>query len=234
MNEVPLKVISSMATRALLGELAERYRATTGRVVATEAAGGVDVAKRIRAGEEFDVVVLASDVIDALIGEGRLLPGRVDVVRSPIAVAVRKGVPRPDIGSEAAVKQAVSAARTLSYSTGPSGRHLERTFERWGILDAIRERIVVPPPGVPVASLVAEGKAEIGFQQLSELIGHDGIDVLGLVPPEIQSVTIFSGGIGARSARADAARELLAFLASPETAETKRRYGMESAHADGD
>src|SRR5690606_39400908 len=99
--------------------------------------------------------------------------------------------PRPDLGSEAAVKQAVEAARSLSYSTGPSGRHLEKVFERWGILDAIRDRIVVPPPGVPVASLVAEGKAEIGFQQLSELIGRDGIDVLGLVPAAIQSVTIF-------------------------------------------
>ena len=221
-----------MATRGVLAELGERYRETAGRPVETEAAGGVDVAKRVRAGEEFDVVVLASDVIDALIGEGRLLPGRVDIVRSPIAVAVRTGSARPDLGSEAAVKEAVRTARSLSYSTGPSGRHLERTFERWGILDEIRDRIVVPPPGVPVASLVAEGKAEIGFQQLSELIGRDGIDVLGLVPPEIQSVTIFSGGVGARCARPEAARALLDFLASPATAETKQRYGMESAHTD--
>jgi molybdate transport system substrate-binding protein len=228
-NEVPLKVISSMATRDVLAELASRYERATGRRVETEAAGGVDVAKRVRAGEGVDVVVLASDVIDELISEGRLLAGRVDVVRSPIAVAIRAGSRRPDIRSEAAVKHAVAAARSLSYSTGPSGQYLEKMFDRWGILDPIRARIVVPPPGVPVASLVADGTAEIGFQQLSELSGRPGIDVLGSLPPEIQSVTVFSGGVSAGCPLPEAARALLDFLASPETAQTKQRYGMESA-----
>lgn len=230
MNEVPLKVLSSMATRGVLAELCSEYERTTGKSVDAEAAGGVDVAKRVRAGEAFDVVVLASDVIDLLISESLLLSGsRVDVVKSPIAVAIRSGAPRPDIDSEAAVKRAVAGAKSLSYSTGPSGRYLEKTFERWGILDAIRPRIVVPPPGVPVASLVAEGSAEIGFQQLSELIDKPGIEVLGSLPAEIQSVTIFSGGISAISSRPEAARELLHFMASPEAAEAKRRYGLEAA-----
>ncbi len=230
MTEAPLKLLSSMATRGVLAELAREYERASGRTVAAEAAGGVDVAKRVRAGEAFDVVVLASDVIDLLISESLLLSGsRVDIVRSPIAVAVRAGAPRPDIGSEAAVKHAVTAAKSLSYSTGPSGRHLEKTFERWGVLETIRPRIVVPPPGVPVASLVADGKAEIGFQQLSELIDKPGIDVVGLVPDEIQSVTVFSGGISALCAEPDAARALLDFLASPQTAEAKRRYGLEPA-----
>lgn len=229
MNEGPLKLISSMATRGVLAELASRCQSAAGWRVELAAAGGVDVAKRVRAGEEFDVVVLASDVIDELIAEGRLAGPRVDIVRSSIAVAVRAGASHPVIGSEVAVKQAVSAAASLSYSTGPSGRYLERTFERWGILDEIRGRIVVPPPGVPVASLVADGTAEIGFQQSSELIGHPGIEVLGPLPAEIQSVTIFSGGIGAQCSRPEAARALLEFLGSPVTAETKERYGMEGA-----
>src|SRR5690606_7062021 len=211
-------------------ELSSLYERSAGRRVETEAAGGVDVAKRIRSGEPVDVVVLASDFIDALIAEGHLVSrSRVDLVRSPIAVAIRAGAPAPDIGNEAAVKRAVVAAKTLSYSTGPSGRYLEKTFERWGLLDAIRPRIVVPPPGTPVASVVADGSAELGFQQLSELIDKPGIDVLGTLPDEIQSVTIFSGGISAISADPDAARALLAFLAAPDTADAKRRYGLEPA-----
>lgn len=229
MNDAPLKVISSMATRAVLTELAARYAAESGQRVDTEAAGGVDVAKRVRAGEEFDTVVLASDVIDGLIDEGRLLPGRVDIVRSPIAVAARAGAPRPDIASEAAVREAVAEARSLSYSTGPSGRYLEGLFERWGLLRDVRPRIVVPPPGVPVASLIADGHAEIGFQQLSELIDRPGIAVLGPLPPEIQSVTVFSGGVTAVCSRVDAARALLEFLASAGTADAKQRHGMQGA-----
>lgn len=230
MNEAPVKLLSSMATRAVLAELAAQFQEATGRAVEAEAAGGVDVAKRVRAGEAFDVVVLARDVIDLLISESVLLSGsRVDIVASPIAVAVRADAARPDISSEEAVKRAVAAAKTLSYSTGPSGRYLEKTFERWGLLDAIRPRIVVPPPGTPVASVVADGSAELGFQQLSELIDKPGIDVLGTLPDEIQSVTIFSGGISAISADPDAARALLAFLAAPDTADAKRRYGLEPA-----
>jgi len=229
-NEAPVKLLSSMATRAVLAELAAQFQEATGRAVEAEAAGGVDVAKRVRAGEAFDVVVLARDVIDLLISESVLLSGsRVDIVASPIAVAVRADAARPDISSEEAVKRAVAAAKTLSYSTGPSGRYLEKTFERWGLLDAIRPRIVVPPPGTPVASVVADGSAELGFQQLSELIDKPGIDVLGTLPDEIQSVTIFSGGISAISADPDAARALLAFLAAPDTADAKRRYGLEPA-----
>ena len=230
MNEAPLKLLSSMATRGILAELASEFQAASGRAVEAEAAGGVDVAKRVRAGEAFDVVVLASDVIDVLISESVLLSGsRVDIVASPIAVAVRAGAARPDIASEEAVKRAVAGAKSLSYSTGPSGRYLEKTFAGWGILAAVRPRIVVPPPGVPVASLVADGSAEIGFQQLSELIDKPGIDVLGPLPDEIQSVTIFSGGISALSARPEAARALLEFMAVPTTAAAKRRYGLEPA-----
>src|SRR5581483_12145047 len=98
-----------------------------------------------------------------------LLPdSRVDLVRSGIAIAVRDGASQPDVGTEEAVKRAVSGAKTLSYSTGPSGVYLEKLFDRWGILQEIRSRIVVPPPGVPVGSLVANGTVELGFQQLSE------------------------------------------------------------------
>jgi molybdate transport system substrate-binding protein len=230
MTAVPLKLVSSMATREVLAELVAQYERATGEPVAAEAAGGVDVAKRVQAGETVDVVVLAADAIEKLIAAGKVVAGsRVDVVRSGVAVAVRAGAPRPAIDTEAALKRAVEAARSLSYSTGPSGVHLESTFARWGILAAIRERIVVPPPGVPVASLVADGRAELGFQQASELLGRPGVDVLGPLPAPTQIMTIFAGGIAAACTRPDAARALLAYLASPAAAEAKRRYGMEPA-----
>jgi molybdate transport system substrate-binding protein len=226
----PLKLISSMATREVLSEIVCLYQRDTARPVSAEAAGGVDVAKRVQAGEAVDVVILAANAIDKLIAGGKLLPGsRVDLVRSGIALAVKAGAGKPDIGSEEAVKKAVLAAQTLSYSTGPSGVYLETMFERWGILEQTRSRIVVPPPGIPVGSLVASGAAELGFQQLSELLNLPGIEVAGSLPPAIQHVTIFSGGISVGCAEPAAARALLSFMASPALAAVKHRHGMEAA-----
>ncbi len=227
MAENPLKLLSSMATREVLRDLAARYRESTGVEVAAEAAGGVDVAKRVERGEAIDVVVLASNVIDKLIAAGKALPGAHALVRSPTAVAVRAGAPIPPIATEEELKRAVLAARSLSYSTGPSGAHLEHTFERWGILAEVRQRIVVAPPGTPVASLVASGAAELGFQQWSELRDVAGVRVLGPLPPAIQMITTFSGAVATASARPADARALLDFLASPDAADTKRRFGMD-------
>ncbi len=154
---------------------------------------------------------------------------RVDLVQSGVSIAVRAGAPRPDISSEDALKRAVLNAKTLSYSTGPSGVYLEKMFARWGILEDIRPRIVVPPPGKPVGSLVADGTVELGFQQLSELINLAGIDVVGPLPAAVQTITIFSGGVSANCAQPDAARAVLKFMASPAAADAKQRHGMESA-----
>jgi molybdate transport system substrate-binding protein len=225
-----LKLISSMATREVLNELAARYERDTSRKISTEAAGGVDVAKRVQNGEAVDIVVLASNAIDKLIADGKVLAGsRVDLVQSGVSIAVRAGAPRPDISSEDALKRAVLNAKTLSYSTGPSGVYLEKMFARWGILEEIRARIVVPPPGKPVGSLVADGTVELGFQQLSELINLKGIDVVGPLPAAVQTITIFSGGVSASCSEPDAARAALKFMASPAAADAKKRHGMEPA-----
>lgn len=225
-----LRIISSMATRQLLADLVARYPQAQVRPISIESVGGVDAARRVQAGEVFDAVVLASNAIEQLIASGRINAGsRVDLVRSGVAIAVRAGAPRPDIGSEDAVRQAVVAARSLSYSTGPSGVHLAQVFERWGITDEIKGRIVQAPPGVPVGTLVARGDVELGFQQLSELMNLPGIDVLGPLPSAIQIITTFSAGVAATSTRPDAVRALLAFLVSPEAEAAKRRNGMDAA-----
>lgn len=222
--------ISSMATRPVLADLAAAYRARTGVEVAIESVGGVDAARRVLAGEAFDVVVLASDAIARLAAAGRVIAGsEAALVHSGVAVAVRAGAARPDLGSEDAVRAAVLAARSLSYSTGPSGVQLARLFERWGIADQIASRIVQAPPGVPVGSLVARGEVELGFQQLSELLPLPGIEIIGPLPPAIQITTTFTAAVCTGAAQPDAARALLAFLQSPEAAEAKRRHGMDPA-----
>ena len=217
-----------MATRQVLAELTAGFEQATGHRASIEAVGGVDAARRVLAGEAFDVVVLAADAIARLLAASCIVPGSVvDLVHSGVAVAVPAGAPLPDIDSEDAVRQAVLAARSISYSTGPSGVALAQLFERWGIADEIAGRMVQAPPGVPVGSLVAKGEVALGFQQLSELLHVQGITIVGPLPPAVQITTTFSAGIGAKSQQADAARALLAYMASPQAADAKRKQGME-------
>lgn len=219
-----------MATRQVLAELARDFERRSGRPVAIESIGGVDAAKRVAAGEAFDFVVLAADAIDKLAAGAHVRAGsRVDLVNSGVAIAVKAGAPRPDVSTEDALKRAVLAAPSIGYSTGPSGTALVRLFERWGISAQVQDRLQQARPGVPVGSMVASGEVALGFQQLSELIHLQGIDLLGGMPAAVAIDTIFCGGVCATAAQAEAARELLAFMASPEAAAAKRRHGMEPA-----
>jgi molybdate transport system substrate-binding protein len=228
--DTPLRGISSMATRRLLTELAQAWQREGGTPLALESVGGVDAARRVQAGEAFDAVFLASDALDALEAAGWLAPGsRVDLARSGVAVAVRAGAPHPDITTEAAVRRAIEEAASIAYSTGPSGTALLRLFARWGIAEAVQDRTVQAPPGVPVGELVARGEAELGFQQWSELMHLGGIDVLGPLPRAIQIETVFSGAVAASSQRADAVHALLRFMASPACTDAKKRQGMAPA-----
>lgn len=216
-----------MATRQLLADLAADWQQRSGCVVKVESVGGVDAARRVDAGEAFDVVVLALDVINKLIKTGRVVAdSRADLVNSGVSVCVRAGAALPDISSETALKNAVLAARSIGYSTGPSGVALIKLFEHWGISEQVLPRCVQAPAGVPVGGMVARGEVELGFQQLSELLFVGGIAIVGPLPEAVQINTIFSAGLCSASTQNDTVREFLAFLVSLDALDAKRRNGM--------
>jgi molybdate transport system substrate-binding protein len=226
-----LRLISSMATKPLLADLVALYKAHAPDVqVRVESVGGVDAVRRVQAGETFDGVVLASDAIDKLITSGHVLAGnRADLVRSSVAVAVAAGQAMPDISTEAALRAAVLAAPKLGYSTGPSGVQLAKLFEAWGITEEIAPRIVQARPGVSVASLLVQGQVTLGFQQRSEMLGVQGIRLVGSLPQAVEITTIFSGAIASSSPQAQALRALLAFWTSKACDDAKANHGMPSA-----
>lgn len=227
-----LTLISSMATRHLLTALATAHADTGGPATRIESVGGVDAARRVQEGEAFDLVVLAADAIARLDAAGCLKPGSIrPIADSSVAIAVRAGAARPDIATEAALRAAVLQARAIGYSTGPSGSALLQLFERWGLADALKARLVQARPGVPVGSLVASGEVELGFQQLSELQGLDGITLLGGMPPGADIVSRFSGAVTANAAQPDAAQALLDFMAGPTTDALMRQHGMRAVQA---
>ena len=223
-----LNLMSSIATREALRELAPMFEQTGGCKVALSFAGGVDIVRRLRAGEGgVDVVILQASAVEELVQAGALAAGsRVDFASSTVGVAVRAGAPRPDLGSGEAVMRALLAAKSIAISSGPSGVYLLGLFERMGIP---REKVVQTKPGMMAGEVVARGEAEIGFQQLSELLPVKGIDFLGPLPNEIQHVTVFSGGVHAGSVHPQVARELMQFLASPAAAPVLRAKGLEPA-----
>lgn len=219
-----------MATRQLLGELARAFEAHAAWRVAIESMGGVDAARLVRGGEPLDLVVLASTVMEQLEKEGFIVPGsRSDIARSGVAIAVRAGLSHPAIASEDDVKRAVLGADKISYSSGPSGNHLKRIFQRWNIADAIADRTIEAKPGIPVGQLLARGEADLGFQQLSEFLDLEGIDIVGPLPSELQTMTVFTAGVSTRAVHPDGTRAFVAYLMSPETQAVKQRFGMDAA-----
>ena len=225
-----LRGISSMATRAMLAELAQSCPRECAVDIRFESVGGVDAARRVREGEPFDVVVLAGDAIDKLIAAGSVLPdSRADLVVSKTVVAVPRCAAEFDVSTEQALRKAVLEAAAIGHSTGPSGTAVLALLQRWGVLDAVRDRLVQAPAGVPVGRLLEQGKATLGFQQTSELMGLDGVRVLGELPSGCEIVTRFTAGVCSVSRQQQAARALIAYLASPRTAQVKRSHGMEPA-----
>jgi molybdate transport system substrate-binding protein len=222
--------ISSMATRHILAEIAASQGAATGRPVNVNSMGGVDAAKRVESGDSVDIVVLAADALANLARGGFVRADSVaDIARSALAAAVKAGGSKPDLSNDDAAMRALQGARAIAYSTGPSGDHIVALFKRWEIFAEIEARLVKAPPGVPVGKLVADGTAEIGFQQLSELQGLPGIEIVGSLSPALRAVTNFAAGIAASAADPQGAAEFIAALRAPSARDVYTRHGMEPA-----
>ena len=230
-----IKVIGSPGFREAYNELVPAFEKASGHRVTTEWGGVNDVAKRVAGGEWADVVILPVAQIDDLLKQGKLVAGsRTDVAKSGVGVAVRAGAPKIDISSANGLKQALLAAKTISYSTGPSGVHMARLIQQWGIGDAVKSKIVVAASDTPVGVVIARGDAEIGFQQVSELVHVKGIDYLGPLPAEAQEVTVFAAGLHKSAAAPDAAKALMKFLSAPVAAPVIRKTGMDPAGSRSD
>jgi molybdate transport system substrate-binding protein len=225
-----IKVLSTQAVEGAYRELVLPFEKASGHKVTTTFTGTLDAQKRIAAGEAYDLIIMAAPAIDDLIKSGKVAPGsRVDLASSGVGVAVRAGAPKPDIHSTEALKKTLLAAKSIGYSTGPSGVYLTGLFSRLGIADQIKSKLKQTATGVFVGSMIASREVEIGFQQVSELAHYPGIDYVGPLPADIQNVTVFSSGtqIGAKSV--DAARAWTTFLTSPPAAAVFRSKSMEPA-----
>jgi molybdate transport system substrate-binding protein len=221
-----IKVIASNAVREPYRELVPIFEKTTGHKVTIDWGGTVDIVRRVGGGEIADIVIIPAARIDDFIKQ-RVLVGRTDLARSGVGVAVRAGASRPDISSAAALRSALLAAKSIVLSSGPSSVYLPTLFEKMGIADALKPKIIQIGPGLPVGETIARGEGEIGFTQMSELMSVKGIDYLGPLPAEIQFITVFSAGLHAAAAAPEAARALLKFLTAPEAAPVLRSHGME-------
>jgi molybdate transport system substrate-binding protein len=222
-----IKLLASTAIKDAYLELLPQFEKATGHKVSAAWSSTPDIQKRIAAGEAADLVILGNSGTEELLKQGKLAPSRANFAKSGIGVAVRAGAPKPDISSADAVKKSVLAAKSVAYSAGASGIYLVSMFEKLGISDQVKSKTAMVRPGEPVGEVVARSDAEIGFQQVSELISVKGIEYLGPLPAEIQNITLFSGGIHSATKEADAATALLKFLTAPPATPTLKKHGLE-------
>jgi molybdate transport system substrate-binding protein len=228
-----IRVMISGGFSAALRDLAPAYKQQTGHtleIVAGPSMGTTPQAipNRLARGEQADVVIMVGYALDDLIKAGTVAAdSRVDLARSPIAMAVRAGAPKPDISTVDRFRQALLNARSIAYSDSASGVYIQNEmFPKLGIADAVRTKSKMIP-ATPVGEVVARGDAEIGFQQLSELRPVPGIDIVGVIPPEVQKITVFAGGVVTNAQHGASARALLAFLASLAAAPSIANSGLE-------
>ena len=216
-----LRVLSTKGLAGVLGKMGSRVE------IETTLLPTVLLMERIRAGETADVAILLADSIDALVREGVLMPGRVDLARSLVGIAVKKGAPKPDISTVEAFVAAMRAAKSLALSqAGASGLYFAGLLERLGIAEAVKAKARIIPSGF-TGELVRRGETEIAVQQISELLAVPGLDIVGTLPAGIGSVSVFSAGIFAANARKEEASALVAMLSAAEAEDIYAANGLE-------
>lgn len=223
-----IKMIASNAVKEAYLELVPQFEKATGHKVVLDWGGTADVIRRVNAGETADLVIAPRDTIDALIASGKLAMGsRTDHVKSLTAVAVRRGVPKPDISSGEALSRALLASKSIIVSGGPSGTYMIGLFQKMGIADQIKPKMKQLAPGANPGQAMARGEGDIGFTQVSEFLPVKGIDIVGPLPRDIELVTVFSSGLLRNAPQAEAAKALVRFLTAPAAAAVVKKAGLE-------
>jgi molybdate transport system substrate-binding protein len=227
-----IKVMISGGFSAAYRTLIPEFEATTRNTVTTAAGPSMGntpqaIPNRLQRGEPADVVIMVSSALDQLIQAGKVVAdSRIDLARSEIGMVVRAGEPKPDISSVEAFRRALIEAKSIAYSDSASGVYLSTVlFARLGIADQVRDKSRMIP-AEPVGAVVARGEAQIGFQQISELLPVPGVTLVGPLPAELQQITVFSAGVVTDAKEPDAARALLRFLASPAAAPVIAKSGL--------
>lgn len=217
---------------ALISPFERTNRHTVLTVATSTGLGEGSIPNRVRRGEPADVVVLSDTAINELIKEGRIVAdSRVPLARSGIGMAVRAGAPKPDIGSVEALKRTLLQAKSIAYSAQISGVHLStEVFPRLGIAEQLKGKSL-RIERERVGAVVARGEAEIGFQQISELLPIAGIDYVGPLPADVQRITTFTAGVTVGARSPEAGRALIRFFTSPEGKQAMLQYGMEPINA---
>src|SRR6516225_3973775 len=215
-----IRVLSTQATEQAYRELVPQFEKASGHKVTTVFTGTVDANKRLAAGETYDLLIMSLPSIEEHIKAGKVVSGsRVDLAKSGVGVGVRAGAPKPDISTTEALKKTLLAAKSIGYSTGPSGVYIVSLFQRMGIAEEIKDKLRQTQTGVFVGSIIANGEAEIGFQQVSELSNFPGVDYVGPLPVDIQQMTVFASGILVGAKESDAAKALVKFITTPAAGE---------------
>jgi molybdate transport system substrate-binding protein len=227
-NAADIKVLSTQATEESYRELVPQFEKASGHKVTTVFTGTLDANKRLAAGETYDLLIMSGPSIDEHIKGGKVVSGsRVDLAKSGVGVGVRAGAPKPDIRTTEALKKTLLSAKSIGYSTGPSGVYIVGLFQRMGIAEEIKDKLRQTQTGVFVGRIIANGEAEIGFQQVSELSNFPGVDYVGPLPADIQQMTVFASGILVGAKESDAAKALVKFITTPAAGEAFKKRGME-------
>jgi molybdate transport system substrate-binding protein len=223
-NAAEINVLSTQATEEAYRELVPQFEKATGHKVTTVFTGTLGAQKRLADGESYDMIIMSAPSIDAQIKAGKVIAGsRIDIAKSGVGVGVPKGAPKPDISTTEALKKTLLAAKSIGYSTGPSGVYMVSLFEKLVVKDKLKQT----PTGVFVGTIIASREVEIGFQQVSELSNFPGVDYVGPLPADVQNTTVFSTGMIVDAKEAEAAKALVKYLTSPEAGSAFKKRGME-------
>ena len=230
-NAAEIKVMSSNALKTALEELGPAFeKATEHKLVLTWGAAA-QLKAQIEKGAAFDLTVLTDAGIDDLIKQGKLAAAtRTNLVNSGAGVAVRKGAPKPDISTVDAFKRALVNAKSFAFvEQGATGIYIKALLPRLGIADALKDKIKLLPPENPAARAIANGEAEIGITQISEILPYAGAELVGPLPAEIQLTTSFVTAVGVNAKEAEPAKALIKFLKTPPAAAVLKAKGLDPA-----